>query len=78
MVKPGNECQLTVYMSLHGSLCNGGLLRGGVVPAKFLLESLNTLLVEHETSNALVVVCSGERSTLRITGRTQHRLSACS
>ena len=54
MVKAANECQLTAYMSLHGDLCYGGLLRGSVVPAKFLSVSLNTLLVEHETSNALV------------------------
>ena len=53
--------------SLHGNLCYGGLLRGSVVPVKFLLVSLNTLPAEHETSNALVVVWSGERSTLRIT-----------
>ena len=71
MVKAGNECQLTVYMSLHGDLCHGGLLRGSVVPSKFLLESLNTLPVEHETSNALIAVWSGERSTLRITERAQ-------
>ena len=45
------------------------LLRGSVVPAKFLLVSLNTLPAEHETSNALVVVWSGQRSTLRITER---------
>ena len=65
MVKAGNECQLTYYMSPHGNLCYGGLLRGSVVPA-------NTLPVEHETSNAFVVVWPGERSTrstTRITGR---------
>ena len=44
MVETGNECQLTDYMSSHGKNCYGGLLRGSVVPAKFLLESLNTLL----------------------------------
>ena len=65
MVKAGNECQLTAYVSLHGNLCFGGLLRGIVFPVTFLFVSLNTLPVEHETSNALVVVRSGERSTLR-------------
>ena len=69
MVKAGNECQLTVYMSLHGNICYGGLLRGSVVPARFLHVSLNTLRAEHETSNALVVVWSGERSTPSITDR---------
>ena len=27
MVKTGNECQLTDYMSSHGKSCYGGLLR---------------------------------------------------
>ena len=67
MAETGNECQLTDYMSSRGKNCCGGLLRGSVVPGKFLLVLLNTLLVEDETSNALVVVW--ERSTLRITGR---------
>ena len=35
----------------------------------FSLGLLNTLPVEDETSNALVVVWFGNRSTLRITGR---------
>ena len=35
--------------------------RGSVVPAKFLLVLLDSLPVEDETSNALVVVWSGER-----------------
>ena len=52
MVKVGNECQLTAYMLLDGNLCYCGLLRGSVVPAKFLLVSLYTLPAEHETSNA--------------------------
>ena len=64
MVKAGNECHLTAYMSLHGNLRHCGLLRGSDVPAKFLLVSLATLLAEHETSNASFVVWSGERSTL--------------
>ena len=69
MVKTGNECQLTNYMSSRGKNCYGSLLRGSVVPTKFLLVLLNTLLVEDETSNALVVEMGWERSTLRITGR---------
>ena len=52
-------------MSSHGKNRHGSLLRGSVVPAKFLLELLDTLLVEDETSNTL----GWERSTLRITGR---------
>ena len=64
MVKTGDECQLTAYMSLHGNLCYDSLLRRSVVPVKFLLESFN-LSDEHDTYNALVVVWSGRRSTLR-------------
>ena len=63
-MKTGDECQLTAYMSLHGFLCCDSLLRRSVVPVKFLLVSFN-LSDEHETSNALVVVWSGRRSTLR-------------
>ena len=58
MVKAGNECQFTVHMSLHGKLCFGGLLRGSVVQVKFLLVSLDTLLAESETTNALIAVWS--------------------
>ena len=54
----------TVYMSSHGNLCYDGQSRGSVVPIKFLLVSVNTLLAEHETSNARNV--------------TVHRLSAYS
>ena len=64
MVKTGDECQLTAYMSLHGNLCYDSLLRRSVVPVKFLFVSFN-LSDEHETYNALVVVWSGRRSTLR-------------
>ena len=59
-----DECQLTAYMSLHGNLCYDSLLRRSVVPVKFLLVSFNLSDV-HETYNALVVVWSGRRSTLR-------------
>ena len=41
MVKSGDECQLTVYMSPHGNLCYDSLLRRSVVPVKFLLVSFN-------------------------------------
>ena len=59
MVETGRECQFTDYMSSRGKTCYGGLLRGSVVPAKFLLVLLSTLPVEDETSNALVVVWFG-------------------
>ena len=48
MVGTGNDCQHTAYMSLHGNLCYCGLFRGSVVPAKFLLVSINTLFAEGE------------------------------
>ena len=35
--RPETECQHTDYMSLRGKNCYGSLLRGSVVPAKFLL-----------------------------------------
>ena len=69
MVKAGNECQHTAYMSSHGDFCYDGLLRGSVIPVKFLLVSVNTLPAEHETSNALVGIWSEERSTPSITER---------
>ena len=59
MVKTRNECQLTDHMSSRGKNCYGSLLRGSVVPTKFLLVLLYTLPVEDETSNALVVVWVG-------------------
>ena len=69
MVKTGNECQLTDYMSSRGKNCYSGLLRESVVPAKFLLVLFNTLLVEDEASNALVVVWVGKGARCVITGR---------
>ena len=69
MVETGNECQHTAYMSPHVKLYCGGLMHGSVVPAKFLLVLLNTLPPEHETSNALVGLWSGERSRMRTTER---------
>ena len=56
-------------MLSHGKNGCGGLLRGSVVPAKFLFVLLNTLPVEDETSNALVVVWFRNGARLRITGR---------
>ena len=56
VIKNGSECQLQDYMLLPSKLCYGGLLDETVVPAKFLLVSLNTVLEEHETRNALIVV----------------------
>ena len=43
MVETGNECQHTDCMSSRCKNCYGGLLRGSVVPAKFLLVLLNTM-----------------------------------
>ena len=74
MVKTGNECLLGNYMSSHGKNCYGGLLRGSVVPAKLL----NTLPVEDETSNALVVVWVGNGARCVSRDVTLHRLSAYS
>ena len=58
--------------------CCGSLLRGSVLPTKFLLVLLNTLPVEDETSNALVVVWvgNGARCVSRVV--TLRRLSAYS
>ena len=78
MVETGNECQLTDYMSLRGKNCRGGLLRGSVVPAKFLFVLLNTLPVEDETSNALVVVWSGNGARCVSRDVTLRRLGAYS
>ena len=78
MVKTGNECQLTDYMSSRGKNCYGSLLRGSVVPTKFLLVLLDTLLVEDETSNALVVVWVGNGARCVSRDVTLHRLSAYS
>ena len=78
MVETGREGQFTDYMSSHGKNCYGGLLRGTVVPAKFLLVLLNTLPVEDETSNALVVVWFGNGVRCISRNVTLHRLSAYS
>ena len=78
MVKTGNECQLTDYMPSRGKNCFYGLLREGVVPAKFLLVLLNTLPVEDETSNALVVVWVGNGARCVSRDVTLHRLIAYS
>ena len=78
MVKTGNECQLTDNMSSRGKNCYGSLLRGSVVPNEFLLVLLDTLLVEDETSNALVVECVGDGSRNVSRDVTLHRLSAYS
>ena len=77
MVKTGNECQLTAYMSSRGYFY-GTLLRGSVVPTKFLVVLLNTLPVEDETSNALVVVWVGNGARCVSRDVTLHRLSAYS
>ena len=74
MVKTGNECQLTDYMSSRGKNCYGSVLRGSVVPTTFLLVLLNTLLVEDETSYALVVVLVGNGARCVSRDVTLHRL----
>ena len=78
MVKTGNECQHTDHMSSRGKNCHCSLLRGSVVPAKFLLVLLHTLLVEDETLNALVVVWVGNGARCGSRDLTLHRLSAYS
>ena len=78
MVKTGNECLLGNCMSSSGKNCYGSLLRGSVVPTKFLLVLLDTLLVEDETSNALVVVWVGNGARCVSRDVTLHRLSAYS
>ena len=60
-----------VYMSSHGNLCYDGLLRGSVIPVKFLLVSVNTLPAEHETS----LRNGAHRASQNV---TVHRLSAYS
>ena len=69
MVKTGNECLLGNYMSSRGKTCHGSLLRGSVVPTKFLLVLLNTLLVAGRDIQRVGCGIGWERSTLRITGR---------
>ena len=73
MVKTGDECQLTAYMSLHGNLCYDSLSRRSVIPVKFLLVPSN-LSDEHETYNALVVVWSGRRSMTPHTAQSERAL----
>ena len=78
MVLTGNECLLGNYMSSRGKNCCGSLLRGSVVPFKFLLVLLFTSLVEDETSNASVVVWVGNGARCVSRDVTLHRLSAYS
>ena len=78
MVKTENECLLGNYMSSRGTHCLGSPLCGSVVPAKILLVLLNTLPVEDETSNALVVVGVGNGAPCVSRDVTLHRLSAYS
>ena len=65
-------------MSSRGKNCYDSLLRESVVPAKFLLVLLNTLPVEDETSNALVVVWVGNGARCVSQDVTLHRLSTYS
>ena len=65
MVKTGNECLLGNYMSSSGKNWYGSLLRGSVVPTKFLLVLLNTLRDIQRVGCGM----GWERSTLGIKGR---------
>ena len=69
MVKTGNECQHTDYMSSRGMNCFGSLLRGSVVPAKFLLVLLKHVACGRRDIRRVGCGMGWERSTLRITGR---------
>ena len=66
------------YISSHGNFCYDCLLRGSVIPVKFLLVSVNTLPAEHETSNAFVVIWSEDGAHRASQNVTVHRLSAYS
>ena len=74
MVNTGNDCLLGNYMSSRGKNCYGSLLRGSVVPTVLL----DTLSVEDETPNALVVVWVGNGARCVSRDVTLHRLSAYS
>ena len=56
--QPQSSCRHTVTF-----VCHDGQLHRSVVPVEFLLVSVNTLPAEHETSSALVVRWSEERTT---------------
>ena len=74
MVKTGNDCLLGNYISSRGKNCYGSLLRGSVVPTVLL----DTLSVEDETPNALIVVWVGNGASCVSRDVTLHRLSAYS
>ena len=65
-------------MSSRGKNFYGSLLRGSVVTTKFLLVLLDTLHVEDETSNVLVVVRVGNGARCVSRDVILHRLSAYS
>ena len=69
MVETGNECQLTDHMSSHGNNCYGGLLRGSVVAAKFLLVLHNCGRRDIQRVGCGMVYCVSRDVTL-------HRLTA--
>ena len=76
MVETGNECQHTAYMSPRVKLHYGGLMRGSVVPAKFLLCCLTRCLrnMRHPTRWLGYRLGNGARCVPR--NVTRHRLSA--
>ena len=69
MVKTRNECMLGNYMSSRGKNCFGSLLRGSVVPTKFLLVLLKHVACGRRDIQRVGCGMGWERSTLRITGR---------
>ena len=79
MIETGNECQLSSLLVVAQSRCYCGRLHGSVVPAKFLLESLNNVTCENmRLTTRWLWYGLGEQSTLRIrepdTARTKRAL----
>ena len=74
MVKAGNECQPTAFMSLHGNIAIVVCCAEVLFQSNFSLVSLNTLPTEHEISHALVVVWPHENGARRVPRNlTRHR-----
>ena len=76
MVTARNECQHTAHMSSHCDLCFDGLLRGSVIPVKFLLVSSTRCLRNMRLPTRWLGY--GLRTGARRASRnvTVHRLSA--
>ena len=69
MVETGSECQRTAYMSPHVKTLLRRSNAWKCCSSQVPLGLFNTLPAEHETSNTLVGLWSGERSTLCTTER---------